>query len=99
MRGHELAREVAAKYGLTLADIRSTSRIMALVAVRQEVCFRLMNETNLTAPQIGRIICRDHSTVYYGASRHAFVNGLHSNRGFSSKNCHVRRWVDRVPCT
>lgn len=64
--------EVAAKYGVTVLDIKSARRTRKLIIPRHEVCWRARHETLLSLPQIGRQLGgRDHTTILSGIRAHA----------------------------
>ncbi len=64
---HDIINEVAAKYGLTYAEIVSPRRQRALAWARQEAYWRCAKETTFTYPAIGRAFGdRDHSTIIKG---------------------------------
>lgn len=60
--------ECAAKHGITVNDLlhdRKRSRRALLVAARRECARRLRLERNLSTPQIGALLRRDHTSVLY----------------------------------
>jgi hypothetical protein len=65
-------------------DIIGRSRRRAIVLVRNEVWYRIkLTASPVTGeipsyPTIGKWFGRDHSSIIYGAARHAFENGLPS---------------------
>jgi hypothetical protein len=65
-----IAREVAAKHHVSRMDMESPRRDKEVVAARQEVFYRLKNETLMSLPAIGRKFKRDHTTVIYGIRKH-----------------------------
>jgi hypothetical protein len=68
--------EVAAKHGLTVAELMGHSHRRGIVAARQEASYRAAAETKLSYPQIGRLLNRDHTTILHGIRRHAERHGL-----------------------
>ena len=68
----QIVQEVAAKHGVTFEEIVSMRRQQHIVDARNEVYFRLRNETTWSFPSIGRFLGdRDHSSVMCGARKHA----------------------------
>lgn len=69
--------EVAEKHGITVADIEGLSRPHELSIPRHELMYRLRVDLEKSYPQIAKLLGdRDHTTVIYGARRHAERNGL-----------------------
>ncbi len=64
-----ILREVAAKHGLTAAEILSARRDKTVVLARQETIWRLSKETSMSLPAIGKKMGRDHTTVLYSIRR------------------------------
>lgn len=63
-RGPEsILKEVAAKHGLKLRDLRGRGRSQPLVDARRESMRRMRDELGLSLNEIGRFHQRDHSTV------------------------------------
>ena len=71
LRWKIILREVASKYKISASDITSHRRDGATVLARHEFCYRMRHETDVTLPQIGRWIKRDHTTVLHGVRAHA----------------------------
>lgn len=69
IRVAEIQHAVAQHYGLTLADIRSTSRQKRLVRPRQIAMYLARRMTTRSYPEIGLSFHRDHSTIMY-AEKH-----------------------------
>ena len=82
--GKRIIRECAAEVGLTVNDMRSKGRVRPLARARQYAMWRIAKETSLSLPQIGRLLCRDHTTVLH-AIRH--MNRLH---GENVRGCGVK---------
>lgn len=61
--------EVCLKHGVTKEEVISTCRIRRVVFCRMEIAYRLRTETTLSFPQIGGVLQRDHSTVFYYVER------------------------------
>lgn len=70
----KILAEVCLKHGVTLADMRSMRRQTYLVLAKREACFRLRRDTQMSFPQIGELLNKDHSTVV-----HAFYKYLAEN--------------------
>lgn len=70
-RWKDIVREVCAKHGIGINDIRSRTRARNIVAARYEAIYRLRQETLLSLPEIGRRMGGfDHSTVIYSIAKH-----------------------------
>ena len=66
-----IVAEVAARCGVTIADIRSTRRAREIVEARHEVFWRCRHETSHSLPAIARLTGNfDHTTVLYGIRRY-----------------------------
>jgi hypothetical protein len=66
----KIITEVCRKRNVTLAALFSNRRVTHLVHARQEVMYRLREELNLSYPEIGRTLGRDHSTVIHGIKQY-----------------------------
>lgn len=64
-----IAEQVAVKHDLSLADLKSASRMKPLARARFEY-FARAHEAGFSLPQIGRTMNRDHTTVLNGIRRH-----------------------------
>lgn len=70
--GRQIAREVAARHGLTLEDFESPTRRRAIAWPRQEAMWAIRQNTHLSYPQIARIFRKkDHTTIIHGERAHA----------------------------
>lgn len=68
----EIAREVAARYGVTVAAMKGPSRKKVFVVARQEAMWRMVEAHRWSTPQIGHWFGdRDHTTVLHGHKAHA----------------------------
>jgi hypothetical protein len=82
IRAHDKASEIieqcAIKYGVSRQAMRSTSRRASLVRARHEAMYRMRMELkNFSYPLIARRLgIKDHTSAYYGASKHAALNDL-----------------------
>lgn len=66
-----IAKEVADKHGVRVADILSPRRDAPTVRARHEAMWRCRNETTYSLPQIGKFLGnRDHTTVLHGIRKH-----------------------------
>jgi chromosomal replication initiation ATPase DnaA len=77
----EILSRVATKHGLEMSDLFARSRSLAVTDARSEYFFLALNETPASSVEIGRSIAKDHTTVLYGAARHAMKHGLPIPRG------------------
>ena len=80
-----ILNEVAERNGLSLVNMFARSRTAQIVNARHEYFFMAMNETTASSIQIGKACGKDHSTVLYGAIKHAFKHQLPVPRGLSTR--------------
>lgn len=66
-----ILKRVAAKHGVTLADLHKGAKWPELCQARWEAFYRLRTERGMYLRQIGELLGFDHATVHYGISRHA----------------------------
>lgn len=87
-----IVADMAAKHGLTLADIRGPGRERKLVMARCEAIRAVRAaRPHLSYPQIGKVFHRDHTTVMY----HAAARGKHCRCAVrAQKNCVVTLSAD-----
>ena len=64
-----VVREVADEMAITPGDIMGVSRYADIVWARQIAMWRISNELNMPAAQIGRIFQKDHTTVLHALKR------------------------------
>jgi hypothetical protein len=88
--GKRIIRECAADAGLTVNDLRSEGRVRKLARARQFAMWRIAKETSLSLPQIGRLLCRDHTTVLHAIRLMNHQNG-ENVRGCGVKLKHGKR--------
>lgn len=63
--------ECLIKHQIKYIHVASECRNFELVTCRQEICYRLKDETSYSLPQIGRLLGgRDHTTVLFAIRRH-----------------------------
>jgi hypothetical protein len=63
--------ECLMKHRIKYIHVASECRNFELVTCRQEICYRLKEETSYSLPQIGRLLGgRDHTTVLFAIRRH-----------------------------
>lgn len=63
---HEIAKATGKFFGVTLADMRSASRLHGIVQVRGIACYLIRNLTGSTFSEIGKYFGgRDHTTMLY----------------------------------
>lgn len=78
----DIIKAVAAKHGLTVAQIKGHGRQKALTAARHEAISRVYAaRPDLSLPQIGRIFHRDHTTILHAVRKTAVYRGDHDNEG------------------
>ncbi|MEY4932683.1 MAG: hypothetical protein RLZZ403_1003 [Pseudomonadota bacterium] len=69
--------EVSEEYGISIEAIQSGKRPTRIVAARQAACYRMRAESQMSLPQIGRVLGgRDHTTVLHGCKAHARRHNL-----------------------
>jgi hypothetical protein len=67
-----LVHEICAAHRVSRLDLISARRSNPLIVARQELMWRLRQETAWSLAQIGHFLGdRDHTTVLYGCRRHA----------------------------
>lgn len=67
----QILREVSAKYNVAPESVLGTSRVRARLYARQEMAWRLRQETSFSLQQIGRFIgAADHTTALHGIRSH-----------------------------
>lgn len=67
---HAIIAEVCEKYDLTPAQIIGPQRHRFIVIARHEAYYRCAKETPYSLPAIGRVFCRDHTSIMSGIKRH-----------------------------
>lgn len=67
---HRICAEVAAKHGMTVADLTCDRRGKKIVLARHEAMWRCFKETQASYPAIGRVLNKDHTSVMHGVARH-----------------------------
>jgi hypothetical protein len=66
-----IAATVLLARGLSEPELFSPRQYRALAQARHEIMYRASKETDLSLPQIGRFLGRDHKTVMHGIAKHA----------------------------
>ena len=64
MNSHEVFRYIKAKYNFTKEELRAKNRHSDISLARHITCWLLKNKCDLSYPQAGLIIHRDHSSVF-----------------------------------
>jgi chromosomal replication initiation ATPase DnaA len=73
----EIAREIAQASGVLVSDIVGPARVRPYAWIRQRFFYEAILRTKASLPVIGRWCGhRDHTTVLYGARKHAARHGL-----------------------
>jgi chromosomal replication initiator protein len=67
----EIAELVAERRGLTLEELRGSSRVHKVCHPRQEAMALIMAQGRFSYPQVGRFFDRDHSTVIHAVQAYA----------------------------
>jgi hypothetical protein len=70
MRWRRIVDQVAKKHGVSFTVMKGDNRRKDVTLARFEVCARLYDETGMSLPQIGRMLNKDHSTVFHAIRRH-----------------------------
>ena len=69
-----IMREVCARHGVTVVDLRGKCRKAALALARHELAYRLRNETSYSFQQIGNVMGgRDHTSVIGSIRRYKLL--------------------------
>lgn len=69
--GRDIAEEVANRHGLTLDEMLAKTQRHHIAHVRQEAMWEMRRRTNLSLPQIARILkLKDHTTIWHGVQAH-----------------------------
>ncbi|PIB91275.1 helix-turn-helix domain-containing protein [Caulobacter sp. FWC2] len=67
-----LAEEIAGLYGVTVSDIMGIKRVRGISLARQHLMWVLTQDAKFSTSKVGQFLAgRDHSTVLYGAKKHA----------------------------
>lgn len=67
---------IANRHGTTIRDVMGRSRFREHVQARQEVYHYLWSRHSWSLPCIGRLFCRDHTTILSGIASHMIRNGI-----------------------
>lgn len=67
----DIVREVCGYYGITPELLVDKERRKRAVMARRMVCFLAREHTNLSSPELGRMLERHHTTVLYCAAEAA----------------------------
>lgn len=74
-RAREILAETAAKHGEKVKDVIGVRKFGSLVLCRREAAWRIAKETNLSFPQIGSLLNKDHSTIIWAIRRQNEATG------------------------
>lgn len=72
----EITTQVCEKHDVSLKWITSQAKHKEAIMARHELFYRLLVETDYSCNAVGRLLCKDHTTVRYGADEYARKNGL-----------------------
>lgn len=72
-RWKRIAKEVARKHAMRIADLTGPQRALTQSAARREAMYRCWSELNMTLSQIGRHFNRDHTSVLAAIRRYQEV--------------------------
>lgn len=65
-RARRVIKECCTEFGLEERDVFSKRRRQKLVECRQEIYLRIREVLGFSYPEIGRLLDKDHSTVFHG---------------------------------
>ena len=68
MNWHDITQEITKQFGVTEQDILGRRRTRLIVVCRQIVQHYLRNTTGAMLSDIGRAMCRDHSSVIHSCN-------------------------------
>lgn len=85
-RVRDVLKEVCLREGISRAEMLSYRRARPFIRARQEVYYRAAMETSASYAEIGRIMCRDHTTVMFGIGQHARRHNLKIPQGAQGKS-------------
>lgn len=63
---HDIITAAAARFGVTFGDVVSARRTRDIATLRFCIAYVGRMLTRLSYPQMGRIMCRDHSSIMHG---------------------------------
>lgn len=67
----EIVKQVAFKHGMTVDELKTTSRLRSRVQARHEAMYRIWQERGVSLTQIAKMVgVTDHSTVHHGIRKH-----------------------------
>ena len=65
----KIIADVAHKCGVSVADIKSTSRDRAVAWARQDAMYEVYRRVHVSMPKLGRYFDREHTTVLHSINR------------------------------
>lgn len=68
----ELLRAVLRPSGITLEQVRGSSRVRAVVSARWMVMAHLVNVLGKSSTEAGNVLNKDHTAVLYGVAKEKF---------------------------
>lgn len=66
---YRIILHISEALGVSLADMRASTRKAEIVRARQAAMWALRHHTTLSYPEIGRLFDRDHTTVIHAVAR------------------------------
>ena len=75
-RAQVIVQEVCQQRNLPLEKFFGVAKFSYLASARHEACYRIAKETDLSLPEIGALIKKDHTTVMHAINRHCEMHGL-----------------------
>ncbi len=88
---------IALHYGIKVSDLRRKgkgTREEALVEARQLACFFLRENLDISLPQIGRIVNRNHATVLYSVRK--VKDFLETDKAYRCRFTRLKNDVDAL---
>lgn len=80
--GREIMKTVADAYGAPVTDLISAGRTVTMVLMRDEAIYSVAKHCeDLSLTNIGRLFCRDHTSIRSSIIRYVRRNGLPPLRG------------------
>lgn len=76
----QIIRDICESRNISLSEFLGDSRLIKIVRARQEACFLIAQETDMSLPAIGRFIKKDHSTVMHAINRYCAILGVEHPR-------------------
>jgi len=90
-KARDIIETVAARHGVTVAEILGTRRTKPIVNARHAAIVQVCKlRSTLSLPQIGRIFHRDHTTIMHAVCKYVAESG-EELRGWTPEDASVRQ--------